>query len=257
MVDNSQSSHNKLFPTTSIGRSVGSNLLNPSSEQHRSLSRQSSRESLNVIAHPLLSPSSTGSALSGSSGSGSAAASSNSPSTTWDNGYSSSALGYVPYTRTPKHKPSPASPTHPTPHVSHSSSNPSPSVIVTPATTSSSSSSANHLDATTKLQLMNLKAAAQALGLDAGSVGWAMLEALLGEHGTEWDTIWNALSTGKATLLLPSEPLASLKGKSTNTSLISPEFVKNHVFYTEFEGKVPGRAVSLSGLRGVIIQKQE
>ncbi|KAF8825710.1 hypothetical protein HHX47_DHR6000186 [Lentinula edodes] len=257
MVDNSQSSHNKLFPATSIGRSAGSNLLNPSSEQHRSLSRQSSRESLNVIAHPLLSPSSTGSALSGSSGSGSAATSSNSPSTTWDNGYSSSALGYVPYTRTPKHKPSPASPTHPTPHVSHSSSNPSPSVIVTPATTSSSSSSANHLDATTKLQLMNLKAAAQALGLDAGSVGWAMLEALLGEHGTEWDTIWDALSTGKATLLLPSEPLASLKGKSTNAPLISPEFVKNHAFYTEFEGKVPGRAVSLSGLRGVIIQKQE
>ncbi|KAJ3815289.1 hypothetical protein F5876DRAFT_31022 [Lentinula aff. lateritia] len=256
MVDNSQSSHNKLFPATSIGRS-GSNLLNPSSEQHRSLSRQSSRESLNVIAHPLLSPSSTGSALSGPSGSGSAAASSNTPSTTWDNGYSSSALGYVPYTRTPRHKASPASPTHPTPHVSHSSSNPSPSVIVTPATTSSSSSSANHLDATTKLQLMNLKAAAQALGLDTGSVGWAMLEALLGEHGTEWDTIWIALSTGKATLLLPSEPLASLKGKLTNAPLISPEFFENHVFYTEFEGKVPGRAISLSGLRGAIIQKQE
>ncbi|KAJ3743541.1 hypothetical protein DFH05DRAFT_1226386 [Lentinula detonsa] len=252
MVDNSQSSHNNLFPATSIGRSAGSKLLNPGSEQPRSLSRQSSRESLNVIAHPLLSPSSTGSALSSPSGSGSTTTVSNSAATTWDNGYSSNNLGYVPYTRTPRHKPSPASPTHPTPHVSHSSSNPSPSVIVTPATSSSSSSSANHLDATTKLQLMNLKAAAQALGLDAGTVGWVILEALAGEHGTEWDAIWDTLSTGKATLLLPSEPLATLKGKLTNAPLISPGFVRNHILYTESDGTVSGRAVSLSGLRGIL-----
>ncbi|KAJ4469524.1 hypothetical protein J3R30DRAFT_3550652 [Lentinula aciculospora] len=292
MVDNSspQSSHsnnpNNSFPATSIGRSAGTKLLNPNPH---SLSRQSSRESLtNVvgIAHPLLSPSSAGSALSNTGTSTLSTSPGSNSTTTWDNGYSSpnntnNNLGYVPYTRNARHKPPPASPTHSTPHVSHSSitGNPSPSVIVTPATTSSSSSTNNHLDATTKLQLMNLKAAAQALGLDAGTVGWGILETLAaGEHGiahssldwdnTEWDVIWEALSTGKATLLLPSEPLAMLKKKKekgkwsktdANSTLISPGFVKSHVFYTESISDashgLTRRTVSLSGLRGVFSEQ--
>lgn len=56
-----------------------------------------------------------------------------------------------------------------------------------------------HGDATSKLQLMNLKAAAQKGGLDASSTGWAILEKLGTEadHGLEWNEIWNAISVGK------------------------------------------------------------
>ncbi|KAJ3839695.1 hypothetical protein EV361DRAFT_806037 [Lentinula raphanica] len=241
MVDKSHSSHNDSGPAPSIERPAGVNLLSPGLEP-RTLSRQSSRESLNAIAHPLLSPSSTASALSNTSGSTSTTVASNSTSatsTTWDNGFPPTSLGYVPYTRTARHKP-----------------NPSPSVIVTPATTSLSASSVHHLDATTKLQLMHLKAAAQALGLDAGTVGWAILEALEGEHGSEWNTIWDAFSTGKATLLLPSETLVTLKGRRNNTPLITPAFVKNHIIYTELDGMNPGRVVTLSGLRGILNEDQ-
>jgi len=54
-------------------------------------------------------------------------------------------------------------------------------------------------DATSKLQLMNLKAAAQNVGLDTGTVGWVMLEKLVNEsdHNVEWTDIWNAITTGK------------------------------------------------------------
>lgn len=53
--------------------------------------------------------------------------------------------------------------------------------------------------ATSKLQLMNLKAGAQSVGLDTGSVGWEILEKLVGEHdhSPDWNDIWTALTTGK------------------------------------------------------------
>jgi hypothetical protein len=51
--------------------------------------------------------------------------------------------------------------------------------------------------ATSKLQLMNLKAAAQNVGLDTGSVGWAILEKLVASEGGQWSAIWHALSIGK------------------------------------------------------------
>lgn len=54
-------------------------------------------------------------------------------------------------------------------------------------------------DATSKLQLMHLKAAAQEIGLDGGTLGWAMLERLvLGvEVSDEWSEIWNAITSSK------------------------------------------------------------
>ncbi|KAF7964557.1 hypothetical protein HWV62_5696, partial [Athelia sp. TMB] len=83
--------------------------------------------------------------------------------------------------------------------------------------------------ATGKLQLVNLKAAAQGIGLDTGSVGWAILEKLVGSGMTEaendeWTEIWNAVTTGKATLLLPLDPASN-----HDREHISPEFVKDHV----------------------------
>jgi len=51
---------------------------------------------------------------------------------------------------------------------------------------------------------VNLKAGAQALGLDVGSTGWAILEKLVGldgddyhNVGEEWGEIWRAVYTGK------------------------------------------------------------
>jgi len=57
-------------------------------------------------------------------------------------------------------------------------------------------------DATSKLQLMHLKAAAQIIGLDSGTLGWAMLEKLVldVEVSDEWTEIWNAITSGKVCL---------------------------------------------------------
>lgn len=57
-------------------------------------------------------------------------------------------------------------------------------------------------DARSKLQHMNLKAAAQNAGLDAGSLGWAILEKLAAEadHSAEWNQIWDAVILGKVYL---------------------------------------------------------
>ena len=55
-----------------------------------------------------------------------------------------------------------------------------------------------HGDATSKLQLVHLKAAAQTVGLDTGSVGWSILERLVYSEGdAEWTEIWDAVTLGK------------------------------------------------------------
>lgn len=61
-------------------------------------------------------------------------------------------------------------------------------------------------DATSKLQLMHLKAAAQTMGLDSGTLGWAILETLAQEADSseEWTEIWNALTTCKVRQFLSS-----------------------------------------------------
>ena len=55
-------------------------------------------------------------------------------------------------------------------------------------------------DVMSKLQLINMKAAAQNLGLDTGSVGWAILEKLISEadvQAPEWAEIWAVVTSGK------------------------------------------------------------
>ena len=210
------SNANRDFPATSIGRSSGPRFLNSLSPSNTaagtqpSLSRTSSRESLN-IAHPLLSTSPT-------TGISPSSSTTNLNATAWDNGFSSGAsggaptLGYVPYT--PRHRP-------PSSHLSHAhsptSTSSSPSVLVTTATPAANTQNVinrsavgagagiTHTgDATSKLQMMNLKSAAQGLGLDVGSIGWAIVERLVGIVGSndereeeEWREIWTALHDGK------------------------------------------------------------
>ncbi|TFK39557.1 hypothetical protein BDQ12DRAFT_682001 [Crucibulum laeve] len=100
-------------------------------------------------------------------------------------------------------------------------------------------------DATSKLQLMNLKAAAQNVGLDTGTVGWTILEKLVVEieHGEEWSDIWNAITSGKATLLLPLE-------QCSTHDKITPDFIKDHVVLCDGPSRKNVQLITLSGLRG-------
>lgn len=134
---------------------------------------RSSSSSLNVIqrtdshdsvsAHPLLSPT-PGSPPVGS------------------NSEASSTPRYVPYT--PRQRPV-ASSTHSAVSVS-----------------AQQSQMQSQTTATGQLQLMNLKSAAQGIGIDNGSVGWMMLERLVADGDKEeWADIWSALTTGKVVFL--------------------------------------------------------
>ncbi|RDB15935.1 hypothetical protein Hypma_003597 [Hypsizygus marmoreus] len=106
-------------------------------------------------------------------------------------------------------------------------------------------------DATSKLQLVHLKAAAQNVGLDTGSVGWAMLEKLVSEsdhHDAEWTEVWTTVTTGKATLLLPSE-------QASSNDKLTPGFVKDHIVLCDGPSRKNAPIVTLSGLRGVLNNK--
>ncbi|KAK0460569.1 uncharacterized protein EV420DRAFT_1267738 [Desarmillaria tabescens] len=112
---------------------------------------------------------------------------------------------------------------------------------------SASSTSTQHQgDATSKLQLMNLKAAAQNIGLDTGTVGWAILEKLASEteSAEEWVDVWSAVTNGKATLLLPLETATNEK--------ITADFVKDHIILCDGPSRKDAPIVTLSGLRGVL-----
>ncbi|KAH9921737.1 uncharacterized protein BXZ73DRAFT_51674 [Epithele typhae] len=198
-----------LFPTGSIGRSG------------IPVPRTGSFEGL--TAHPLLSPSPTSSNFSSAAPPAS--------------GSSSSALGdpapavppkYVPYTPRQRGAPLPAT--------------------TTPATGTTSQPTHPDRDAANRLQLMNLKAAAQKAGLDAASTGWMILErfALEVDRAAEWNDLWNAVTDGKATLLLPKDPHPS------NVS-VTPEFIKDHIAFCDAgAGSRVTSVITLSGLRGSI-----
>ena len=166
----SGSGRDSLFPATSIGRSHGQHIQRSASPS------PSLREPLTT--HPLLSPSPT-SNLSPTT---------TSPLESTNNQYPTTAR-YAPYT--PKHRVSSIATTGTTNHSPLSVSTQQP----------------HHGDATSKLQVMNLKAAAQNIGLDTSSVGWAMLEKLIHEadHSPEWNEIWHALSIDKVKAILTSD----------------------------------------------------
>ncbi|KAI0917915.1 hypothetical protein AcV5_002728 [Taiwanofungus camphoratus] len=119
-----------------------------------------------------------------------------------------------------------------------------------PSISSPPSNASFHGDATSKLQLVNLKAAAQDIGLDAASTGWAILERLSIEtdHGPEWNEIWNSLSVGKATLLLPLEP-------HPPTETITIEFIRDHIALCDSSARTSVPIVTLSGLRGSLLDE--
>jgi hypothetical protein len=114
---------------------------------------------------------------------------------------------------------------------------------------------------------LNLKAAAQNIGLDTGSVGWAILEKLVSysdHHAADWTDIWTAVTSGKvctcrlisrfiqmltvdgqATLLLPEE-------QASSNQVLTPEFVKDHIVLYDGATRKGAQIVTLSGLRGIL-----
>ncbi|KAF9482648.1 hypothetical protein BDN70DRAFT_874835 [Pholiota conissans] len=102
-------------------------------------------------------------------------------------------------------------------------------------------------DATSKLQVMHLKAAAQSIGLDSGTLGWSILEKLVlePEVSEEWIEVWSAITSGKATLLLPLES-SSTQGK------VTADFVKDHVILCDNPPRKDAPIITLSGLRGTL-----
>lgn len=141
-----------------------------------------------------------------------------------------------------------------------------PTATTTGTTVHPSSPQGYQGDATSKLQLMNMKAAAQSIGLDTGTVGWAMLEKLVLENdqGEEWAEIWNVVTSGKvsarrirypcfttsiyrrsqATLLLPLEQFSNEK--------FTPEYFRDHIVLYDGPSRRQAQIVTFSGLRGVL-----
>ncbi|PPQ92317.1 hypothetical protein CVT25_008523 [Psilocybe cyanescens] len=193
------------FPATSIGRFSGARLQaqQPAAAAHE--------------AHPLLSP---GPSSPTPSEQGHSGAVSGSGATLSVNG----GPRYVPYT--PRQRVTPTAAT-------------------TGTTVHPHSPQQHQGDATSKLQLMHLKAAAQAIGLDSGTLGWSILEKLIVDVETsdEWLDIWQAITTGKATLLLPLE-------SSFSNFKITPDFLKDHIALCEGPSRRNSPIVTLSGIRG-------
>jgi hypothetical protein len=150
-----------LFPSGSIGRTQGS-LIQRIPSPTPSLTREA------LTAHPLLSPTPVSSPA-------------NAIAPTSDS-LDASPPGTRYATYTPRHR------TAPTTGTTLQSS-----LSVSPQQQPGGSSAAN------KLQLMNLKAGAQSIGLEISSIGWEILEKLVAEHDNnqEWTDIWNALTIGK------------------------------------------------------------
>jgi hypothetical protein len=149
-----------LFPSGSIGRSQGT-FIQRTPSPAPSLTRET------LTAHPLLSPNPASAPVS-------AAPTSDAQDTT------TPGTRYATYT--PRHR------TAPTTGTTLQSS-----ISVSPQQQPGGSAAAN------KLQLMNLKAGAQSIGLETNSIGWEILEKLVAEHDNnpEWADIWNALTDGK------------------------------------------------------------
>lgn len=151
-----------LFPSGSIGRSQGL-LIQRTPSPAPSLTRET------LTAHPLFSPSPSSAPVPNSTAP---------TSDTQD--ASSQATRYATYT--PRHR------TAPTTGTTLQSS-----LSVSPQQQPGGSPAA------TQLQLMNLKAYAQSIGLESNSLGWEILEKLVAEHDNnqEWGDIWTALTIGK------------------------------------------------------------
>ncbi|QRV88906.1 nuclear receptor corepressor 2 [Ceratobasidium sp. AG-Ba] len=156
------------------------------------------------------------------------------------------ASRYVPYT--PRHRAQPSA-SVPTPATSTS---PQPTISISNSTSNPSfQASASSAGVTGRLQLQNLKAEAQTIGIGHDSVGWAILEKLGSStlipdtERAEWDEIWNLIIKGQATLLLPAET-------APGNLVIDPEFMRDHLGLCHPPCQTTTPVVTASGIRGVL-----
>lgn len=164
-----------LFPSGSIGRTQGL-FIQRTPSPAPSLTREP------LTAHPLFSPSPSSPPVT----------SSTAPSPPDAQDASAPGTRYATYT--PRHR------TAPTTGTTLQSS-----LSVSPQQQPGGSPAA------TKLQLMNLKAYAQSIGLETNSLGWEILEKLVAEHDNnpEWADIWTALTIGKVLVVSHSQRQSS------------------------------------------------
>ncbi|KAF8739059.1 VPS9 domain, partial [Rhizoctonia solani] len=151
---------------------------------------------------------------------------------------------YVPYT--PRHR------TQHSSSVPATSTSPQPTISISNSTSNPSfQASAGSFGVTGRLQLQNLKAEAQAIGLGNESVGWAILERLCSSvpypenERPEWDEIWDLLTKGQATMLLPSEPLPG-------NVAITPDLLRDHLALCGPPNQTSSPIVTVSGVRGTL-----
>ncbi|CAE6454953.1 unnamed protein product [Rhizoctonia solani] len=151
---------------------------------------------------------------------------------------------YVPYT--PRHRAQHSA------SVPATSTSPQPTISITNSTSNPSfQASASSSGVTGRLQLQNLKAEAQAIGLGNESLGWAILERLCSSvpypenERSEWDEIWDLLTKGQATLLLPSEPLPG-------NVAVTPELIRDHLALCNPPNQTSSPIVTVSGVRGTL-----
>ncbi|KAG8782110.1 hypothetical protein FRC15_007495 [Serendipita sp. 397] len=190
--------------------------------QGQKLSREGNSSRDSIASHPLLSPppAITTTVVPDNKASSAASTSLSDPSA--NTSPASSSPKYVPYT--PRHRVS----------TSQVTAQSSPPTIGTTG------------GATPQLQLQNLKAAAQNAQLTSGSVGWAICEKLYQEgEGSEWEDIWTAVTTNRATLLLPLDQALPQEN-------ITSDYVRDHVIYCTGPSNKTIPVVTLSGLRGFI-----
>jgi hypothetical protein len=151
-----------LFPSGSIGRSQGL-IIQRTPSPAPSLTRET------LTAHPLFSPSPSSAPVTSSTAPTSDAQDASAPGTRYA-------------TYTPRHRTAPTTGT----------------TLQSPLSVSPQQQPGGSA-AATKLQLVNLKAYAQSIGLETNSLGWEILEKLVAEHDNnpEWADIWAALAMGK------------------------------------------------------------
>ncbi|KAG8733291.1 hypothetical protein FRC11_007406 [Ceratobasidium sp. 423] len=151
---------------------------------------------------------------------------------------------YVTYT--PRHR------TQHSSSVPATSTSPQPTISISNSTSNLSfQASTSPSGVTGRLQLQNMKAEAQAIGLGNESVGWAILDRLCSSvpypesERSEWDEIWDLLTKSQATLLLPSEPLPG-------NVAITPELLRDHLALCNPPNQASSPIVTVSGVRGTL-----
>ncbi|TIC56982.1 hypothetical protein E3Q05_01436 [Wallemia mellicola] len=105
-------------------------------------------------------------------------------------------------------------------------------ISATSLSVEASSSAGQGKDATHRLQIQQLRASAQNLGLPSDSVGYKILEALATAPPSDEDISWQDVlklassdKCSKATLLLPNIP-------SSFSIPIKPSLIRNHIIFT-------------------------